>query len=234
MTANTKLSIIIPAYNEAATIRELLLRVRSVELPGMVREIILIDDGSTDETPELISEEKKTGDIRIITHPANLGKGAAVRTGLRAAEGDIIIIQDADLEYDPDDYPKLLAPILAARTDVVYGTRFGEGRPKSMSLLSFAANKFLAGTTNLLYRSRISDMETCYKVFRRDVVGEMKLECKRFDFEPEITAKILKRGLGITEIPISYAGRCVKRGKKISWRDGIAAIRVLVKYRVAD
>jgi glycosyltransferase involved in cell wall biosynthesis len=219
-----------PVYNERETIREILRRVRAVDID---KEIIVVDDGSTDGTREILMEEEKKGDLRIFYHDENRGKGAAVRTGIRKARGDFIIIQDADLEYDPRDYHALLRPIIEGRAEVVYGSRF-LGGPEGMSSLYNIGNKFLTFVTNLLYRAVLSDMETCYKVFKAEVIKSIPLRSRRFDFEPEVTAKVLKRGYSICEVPISYKGREHKEGKKITWMDGIKALWTLIKYRFFD
>jgi len=224
------LSVIMPVYNEQETLAEILARVRAVDLE---KEILVVDDGSTDGTREILREEEKKGDIRVFYHGTNKGKGAAVRTGLEHASGDLIIIQDADLEYDPRDYPKLLKPILEGQAEVVYGSRsqvFGE----TMFFLQALGNRLLTLVTNLLYRTALSDMETCYKVFKAEVIKSIPLRSRRFEFEPEVTAKLLKRGYRIYEVPISYQGREYHEGKKLTWRDGITALWTLIKYRFVD
>ncbi|SNB70381.1 glycosyltransferase family 2 protein [Thermoflexus hugenholtzii] len=226
-----RLSVIIPVYNERATIREILRQVRAV---GLADEIIVVDDGSTDGTREILQEEARNGDIRVIFHERNMGKGAAVRTGIAHATGDILLIQDADLEYDPRDYPQLIRPIQEGRAAVVYGSRF-LGPRKAMLFWHMIGNKFLTLVTNLLYDAILSDMETGYKVFRADVIRNIPLRARGFEFEPEITAKILKRGYRIFEVPISYYGREFKEGKKIRpLRDGLKALWTLIKYRFTD
>ena len=245
-----KLSIIMPVYNERSTIEEIVKRVRAVNLTVAVantnpalespvtvqREIVLVDDGSTDGTRDILSawRAEKPADMQIIFHAQNGGKGAALRTGFEHATGDILVIQDADLEYDPNDYVKLLAPLLEGRAPVIYGSRFLGGPRSAMSLTHTMGNKLLTVTTNLLYGTSLSDMETCYKCFRRDVIAGMPLRSRRFEIEPEMTAKILKRGFHIFEVPISYNGRAFHEGKKITWRDGFSAIRTLIKYRFVD
>ncbi|MCU1428895.1 MAG: dolichyl-phosphate mannose synthase related protein [Actinomycetia bacterium] len=228
-----KLSVIVPVFNERNTLVEILRRMRQVELPeGIDREIIVIDDGSTDGTREVL---KQLGDstVRIVMHPQNRGKGAAVRTGFEHAVGDYVLVQDADLEYDPDDWPKLLNPVLRGRARVVYGSRF-TGERRNMLFLHWVGNRFLSLTTNVLYNTTLSDMETCYKLIDRKLIDELDLRSDKFDIEPEITAKILKRKIRIYEVPISYTGREFDEGKKITWRDGFAALKTLVKYRFKD
>ncbi len=228
-----KLSVVVPVFNERNTLVEILRRMRAVELPdGIEREIIVVDDGSTDGTRDVL---RQLGDstVRIVEHPENRGKGAAVRTGFEHATGDYVLVQDADLEYDPDDWPRLLSPVLRGRARVVYGSRF-TGERRNMLFLHFLGNRFLSFVTNVLYNTTLSDMETCYKLIDRTVVEGMKLRANRFDFEPEITAKILKQGIRIYEVPISYTGREFEEGKKITWRDGFTALWALVKFRFRD
>ena len=232
VSEKVKLSVIIPVYNERATIREILNRVRAVDV-GMEKEIIVVDDGSTDGTRELLREEEARGDILLVFHERNQGKGAAVRTGIERASGDIILIQDADLEYDPRDYPQLLQPLIEGKASVVYGSRF-LGPRKAMLFWHALGNKFLTLVTNILYDSILSDMETGYKAFRAEVIKGIPLRSRRFEFEPEVTAKILKRGHRIYEVPISYTGREYHEGKKITWRDGFIALWTLIKYRFVD
>lgn len=226
------LSVIIPCYNEKATIEEIVRRVKAMEL---AHEIIIVDDGSVDGTRDIL-RDKLQGDplVRIIFHEVNQGKGAAVRTGFAAATGDILLIQDADLEYDPRDYPSLLRPIQEGITKVVYGSRFRGGPTKTMFFWNMVANRMLTLITNILYNTILSDMETCYKVFRREVVQQLPLRSRRFEFEPEITAKVLKRGYRIYEVPISYNGREWTEGKKIKWYDGPIAAWTLLRYRFTD
>jgi len=226
-----KLSVIIPCYNEKNTIAEIVRRVRAV---GMADEIIIVDDGSTDGTREVLAQLPAGDDLKIIYHDRNLGKGAAVRTGFRNASGDVLLIQDADLEYDPREYPILLRPIEEGISKVVYGSRFLGGPRKAMFFWNMVANRTLTLVTNILYNSIISDMETGYKVFRAEVIRGIPLRSRRFDFEPEITAKILKRGYRIYEVPISYNGREWEEGKKITWRDGVIAMWTLIRYRFVD
>jgi glycosyltransferase involved in cell wall biosynthesis len=224
----SKLSVIVPVFNERNTVAEVVRRMRSVDLP-VEREIVIVDDGSDDGTRAVLTQ---LGDstVRVVKHPVNRGKGAAIRTGLEHATGDVVLVQDADLEYDPEDWPKLLAPVLKGRARVVYGSRF-TGERRNMLFLHWVGNRFLSLVTNILYNSTLSDMETCYKLFERDVLDGIRLRSERFDFEPEFTAKILRSGIRIYEVPISYAGRELYEGKKITWRDGVTALWTLLKYR---
>ena len=225
-----KLSVVVPVFNERNTLVEVLRRMRAVELPdGIEREIIVVDDGSNDGTRDVL---KQLGDstVRVVMHDVNRGKGAALRTGLFHASGEYVLVQDADLEYDPEDWPKLLNPVLRGKARVVYGSRF-TGERRNMLLVHWIGNRSLSMTTNLLYNTTLSDMETCYKLLELHLVDEMKLQSNRFDIEPEITAKVLKRGIRIYEVPISYLGREFDEGKKITWRDGFSALFALVKYR---
>ena len=227
-----KLSIIIPVYNEEQTISELVERVRAVDLGDIEKEIIIANDGSSDGTRRLIDASHWASDPRIKTYdnPINVGKGGAVRIGLKYATGDVMLIQDADLELDPQEYGGLLAPILAGRTDVVYGSRFL--RPTGrIPLKTRIANKGLTWFANLLFGARLSDMETAYKVFRREALNGIQLRCVGFDFEPELTAKLLRAGRRIVEVPVRYNPRRVDEGKKIRWTDGIDAVYVLLKCR---
>jgi glycosyltransferase involved in cell wall biosynthesis len=223
-----KLSIIVPVFNERNTVVEVVRRMRAVELP-VDREIVLVDDGSDDGTRAVLPQ---LGDstVRVVLHPNNKGKGAAVRTALETITGDLVIIQDADLEYDPEDWPKLLAPVLKGRAQVVYGSRF-TGERRNMLFLHWIGNRFLSLVTNVLYNTTLSDMETCYKLFDRRILDGIDLRADRFEFEPEITAKVLRQKIRIYEVPISYAGREPEEGKKITWRDGFSALWTLVKYR---
>jgi glycosyltransferase involved in cell wall biosynthesis len=224
------LSVIVPVYNECTTVAEIIRRVRAAPVP-LVVDVTVVDDASTDGTDKVLASLADPV-VRVVTHERNLGKGAAIRTALAHAHGDLVLIQDADLEYDPDDWPRLLEPILKRKAAVVYGSRF-TGERKNMLLLHWIGNRFLSLVTNVLYSSTLSDMETCYKLFDRRVLEGMVIVSNRFDFEPEITAKVLRRGYRIYEVPISYAGREVDEGKKITWRDGFGAVRALVKFRFA-
>jgi len=225
------LSIIIPTYNEQETIHELVARVRDMSVPGWKKEIIIIDDGSTDGTRKMLQVWEKYA--TVIYKKENSGKGSAIVEGLKRATGDIILIQDADLEYNPKDYPVLLAPFENAQVDVVYGSRF-LGPHLSTMYVYEQGNKFVTLMTNLLYNTNITDMETGYKAFRKEVFEGMRLKAKRFDFEPEVTAKVLKKGFQIYEVPISYMGRKFSEGKKLTWRDGIVALWTLIKYRFVN
>ncbi|MEK6907165.1 MAG: glycosyltransferase family 2 protein [Nanoarchaeota archaeon] len=230
-----KLSIIIPVYNEEKTLNQLVERVEIVNLGNIKKELIVVNDCSKDNSQNIIKKlMKKYKNIRLINHEFNQGKGAAIRTGLNYADGDILIIQDGDLEYNPEEYKKLIKPILEGRTKVVYGSRL-LGKIKGFNIpVHYIGNKFLSLITTLLYFRRITDMETCYKMMTEDVIKNIKLRAKRFDFEPEITAKIIKRGYKIIEIPITYNSRSFQEGKKITWRDGLKAIYYLIKYRFFD
>lgn len=224
-----KLSVVMPVYNEKNTIKEILRQVRSVDLGDLDKEIIVVDDCSTDGTGDILKLEADSS-IKVIRHKKNQGKGAAVRTGLAGATGDMIIIQDADLEYDPEDYLKLIDPVLKGKATVVYGSRF-TGERRNMLFWHYVGNRFLSLVTNVLYNTTLSDMETCYKLFSREAIEGIKIKSNKFDFEPEITAKVLRRGVRIYEVPISYAGREMEEGKKISWKDAFPALWALTKYR---
>lgn len=227
----TKLSVIVPAFNERNTIVEIVRRMRAVELP-MAREIIVVDDGSNDGTRDVL-KQLDDSTLRVVYHPENRGKGAAIRTGLEYVTGDLVLIQDADLEYDPDDWPKLLNPVLKGRAVVVYGSRF-TGERRNMLFWHWVANRFLSLLANVLFNSTLSDMETGHKLFDRRIIDQVSLRARSFDFEPEVTAKLLKAGIRIYEVPISYAGRTLEEGKKITWQDGAIALWTLVKYRFVD
>lgn len=229
-----KLSIIIPVYNEKKTIEEILKQVMAVKIPKINKEIIIVDDKSTDGTREILKKIKKRHPrLRIIYHSQNQGKGAAVRMGFQNANGDILLVQDADLEYDPHDIPKLLEPIQKGKAEVVYGSRF-TGERRNMLFWHMVGNRFLTFLVNLLYNTTLSDMEVCYKLFTKRALKNVKLKEDRFGFDPEITAKILKKGIRIYEVPISYAGREFEEGKKIKWKDGFRILWVLIKYRFVD
>lgn len=245
-----RFSIIMPVYNEIGTLEEIIRRVRAVDLTVNVdgapdrigssvqleKEIIIVDDGSTDGTREILArlQAEEPEDLRVIYHESNGGKGAALRTGFEAATGAFFVVQDADLEYNPGDYVSLLSPILEGRSDVVYGSRFLGGPRAAMSLTHTIGNKGVTWITNLLYGTVLTDMETCYKCFRRDVIEGMTLHSQRFEIEAELTAKILKRNYSIFETPISYNGRQFHEGKKLTWRDGFTAVATLIKYRFSD
>jgi dolichol-phosphate mannosyltransferase len=227
-----KLSIIIPVYNEAQTIQELVQRVRAVDLGPIEKEIVIANDGSSDGTHDAIATSEWASDprIRVYHNPINVGKGAAVRLGLHYATGDVLLIQDADLELDPQEYGGLLQPILDGRTDVVYGSRFLAPTSR-VALRARIGNRALTGLTNLLFGARLTDMETAYKVFRRSAFDGIKLRCVGFDFEPELTAMFLLKGRRIVEVPVRYNPRRADEGKKIRWTDGVDAIYVLLKCR---
>jgi glycosyltransferase involved in cell wall biosynthesis len=226
-TYNT-LTVIMPVFNERTTVAEVIRRMRAVDLPLTI-EIIAVDDGSSDGSDKVLGALEDST-VRVLRHEKNQGKGAAIRSGLAEARGDLVLIQDADLEYDPNDWPKLLDPILSGKSRVVYGSRF-TGERKNMLPLHWVGNRMLSLVTNVLYSSTLSDMETCYKLFDAQVLEGLTIVSNRFDFEPEITAKILRRGHRIYEVPISYAGREPDEGKKITWRDGFGALRALIKFR---
>ncbi|HEX9038127.1 MAG TPA: glycosyltransferase family 2 protein [Ktedonobacterales bacterium] len=225
-----EVSVIIPAYNEVKTILEV---VRRVQEQPISKEIIIVDDCSSDGTTELLDQTSFPENVRILHHTRNMGKGAGIRTGVEAATKDIIIIQDADLEYNPSDFPIVLRPILDGVADVVYGSRF-LGIHRSFMLHHYLGNRFLSIVTNILYNNILTDMETGYKAFRAPVIKSVTIRSNRFDFEPEITAKVLKRGYRIYEVPIYYAGRDYAEGKKITWRDGFAALWALLRFRFSD
>lgn len=230
-----KLSIIIPTYNEHSTIEELIGYVQSVPYP-VEHEIIIVDDASIDRTYEKevlirMRNRAESNNIRLFKNVINRGKGFSIRKGIRRCTGDIIIIQDADKEYDPHEIPKLLEPILAGKTDVVYGSRFLNAvRPEGMAFANWIANRFLTWVTNVLYGLKLTDMETCYKVFRADIVKNLKLRANRFTFEPEVTALLAKKKIKIIELPISYHGRTAEEGKKIKAKDFFFAVLILLRY----
>jgi glycosyltransferase involved in cell wall biosynthesis len=218
-----------PVHNEVNTIREALRQVQAVNLK---KEIIIVDDYSSDGTRDILGQIVDD-EVKVVYHAQNMGKGSAIKTALQYVTGDIIIIQDGDLEYDPADYPKLIEPILEGRASVVYGSRF-LGEITNMHFLNYIANKILALTASLLFLNWITDEGTCYKVFKADLLKSLDLKCTGFDFCPEVTAKVRKRGYKIVEVPISYCGRSVGEGKKIRWRDGLKAFLALIKYRLVD
>ncbi|MBI2021524.1 glycosyltransferase family 2 protein [Candidatus Daviesbacteria bacterium] len=231
-----KLSIIIPVYNEEQTVGQVISKISKLELGKITKEIIVVDDASTDKSKSIINEQKKLNPntLKVYISIINLGKGAAVRFGLKYATGDIIIIQDADLELNPAEYPKLISPIIENQADVVYGSRFKGFKNENIPLRTILANKFLVILTNILFKGHLTDMETAYKVFKSSIIKDVNLRCVEFDFEAEVTAKILKGGYKIVEIPIEYKPRTPKEGKKMTWRHGIEAIYTLFKYRFFD
>lgn len=227
-----KLSIIIPSYNERSTIEEIIRRVQSVSLDGIEKEIIVVDDGSTDGTRDVV---QRMAGVRSIFHDENRGKGGAIRTGFHHATGDIVLIQDADLEYDPNDYARLLKPILSGHADVVYGSRFVGGEPhRVLYVFHYVANRFLTMVSNIFTGLNLTDMETCYKAFRREVVDSFKdrLRSRRFGIEPELTARVAKGRWRVYEVGISYYGRTYEEGKKINWKDGLAAIWHIIRFNL--
>lgn len=226
-----RLSVLVPVFNERDTVLDVL---EAVKATGIVSEIVVVDDGSTDGTRDVLGQLDDDEVVRVIFHEKNAGKGAALRTAMRAATGEVLLIQDADLEYHPRQYPKLLAPIEAGETDVVYGSRFLAGDPAGILKSSLFANKLLTFMTNVLFRNSLTDMETCYKVFRREVLDGMFLRANRFDFEPEFTAKVLKRGIRIHEVPVEFSPRAYEEGKKIGAWDGVQAVWALLRYRFVD
>ena len=228
-----KLSIIIPVFNERATVEKIVRKVKNVSL-SCEKEIVLVDDGSLDGTREILEKmAAEDASVTVLFHEKNRGKGSAVKTGLSKITGDFTIIQDADLEYDPEDYQRLIVPVLKDKAVVVYGSRF-TGEHRNMFFWHLLGNRFLSLVTNILYNTTISDMETCYKLFQTAILKSITLKSKKFDFEPEVTAKVLKKGIRIYEVPISYAGREFSEGKKITWRDGFAACWALVRYRMSN
>jgi glycosyltransferase involved in cell wall biosynthesis len=226
-----KITILVPTFNEIHTIQEILKRIQDA---GVGEEILVVDDGSTDGTRGILEDLDGKGPIKVVFHEKNQGKGAAVRTGIQHAQGDVILIQDADLEYDPRDYPALLRPLQEGLADVVYGSRFLGGPRRPVMFWHMVANKLLTLMTNILYNTILTDMETGYKVFRRQVVEGMRLKSKRFEFEPEFTAKILKRKVRIFEVPITFNPRDYEEGKKIGLKDAFQAVWALLKYRFTD
>ena len=227
---NPLLSVVVPVYNERATIEEIIRRILAVPLRI---ELIVVDDGSKDGTREQLSALREKHDFRLIFQDRNQGKGAALRRGFQDVSGDLVIIQDADLEYSPEEYPQLIELICQGRADVVFGSRF-LGRHRVFLFTHYLGNRFLTGITNVLYNTMLSDMETCYKVMRTEVLRSMTLRSDSFGIEPELTAKIFKRGYRVYEVPITYDGRGYEEGKKITWRDGVVALWVLLKYRFTE
>lgn len=228
-----RLSVLMPVYNEQATILEIIARVRAVDLP---KELVIVDDGSTDGTRDILKEnvEDRWPDVRVIYQDRNRGKGAAVRRAIEEAAGTVCIIQDADLEYDPAEYPVLLKPILDGRADVVYGSRFLGGPHRVLLFWHYVGNQVLTTLSNMFTNLNLTDMETCYKVVRADLLKSLRLRSNGFDIEPELTAKLAKRHARIYEVPISYSGRDYSEGKKIGWRDGFQALWCIVRYRLWD
>lgn len=226
-----KLSVVIPVYNEADTVIEVIRRVRNTPYDT---EIIVVDDGSTDGTRDRLETLPDADDLRLLRHETNAGKGAALRTAFACVTGDVVIIQDADLEYDPRDFEKLLEPILDGRADVVFGSRFLGGPHRVLYFWHFLGNRFLTLLSNALTNVNLTDMETCYKAFRAPILNDLRIKSNRFGFEPEFTAKVAKRGLRIYEVPISYSGRDYAEGKKITWRDGVAALFTILRFRLFD
>ncbi len=229
-----KLSILIPIFNEARTVEQVIDRVRAADVCGLDREIILVDDASTDGTGAILKQLAGKDGLTLVAHPHNRGKGAAIRTAIEHATGDVLLIQDADLEYDPRDYPNLLRPILDGRADVVYGSRFLGSTHRVLLFWHFMANKFLTLLSNLFCNLNLSDMETGYKVFKRKCVEGLNLNAERFGIEPELTAKLARRRYRFYETAISYSGRDYSEGKKIGWKDGLAALWFIFRYRFFD
>jgi glycosyltransferase involved in cell wall biosynthesis len=232
-----RISIVVPVFNERETVAELLRRVAEAPLPGgLEREIVVVDDASTDGTREVLRGLVAAGELpfRLYEQPANRGKGAALRRGFAEAGGDVVLIQDADLEYDPAEYPRLLAPILEDKADAVFGSRFLGGPHRVLLFWHYAGNRFLTTLSNMLSNLNLTDMETCYKVFRRSLLDGMPLRSDRFGIEPELTAKLARRRARIYEVPISYHGRTYEQGKKIGWKDGFAAIWAILRFNLAD
>jgi glycosyltransferase involved in cell wall biosynthesis len=223
-----QLSVIIPVYNEIETLEQIVAAVRAVPV---AKEIIVVDDGSKDGSRELLAKLESLPDVRVLYHAVNQGKGAAIRTGVAAATRDLVVIQDADLEYDPRDYPLLLEPILEDQADVVFGNRFHGGPHRVLYFWHYAANRGLTLLTNVLTGLNVTDMEVGYKVFRRDVLRRITLESDRFGFEPEVTVKVARLGCRVYEVPIRYYGRTYEQGKKITWKDGVAALFHILRFR---
>jgi glycosyltransferase involved in cell wall biosynthesis len=228
-----KLSIVMPVYNEKATIRAIIDRVLAVKLEGIEKELIVVDDCSRDGTRQELQALSLPG-VHVHFHEQNRGKGAALRTGFARATGDVVLVQDADMEYNPDEYPVLLKPILEGHADVVYGSRFLSGPHRVHLFWHMVGNRFLTLLSNMMSNLNLTDMETCYKVFRREVLQNMTLRSDRFGFEPEVTQKVARGGWRVYEVPISYHGRDYAEGKKIVWKDGVSAIYTIIKYRFVD
>ena len=228
-----KVSIIVPVYNEAATIAETISKVQAVDM-GLSKEIIIVDDASVDGTRDALKLFREVPDVRVVFHERNRGKGAAIRTALAHVTGDIVVIQDADLEYDPEDIPRLIRPIVSGMADVVYGNRFHGEAHRVLFFWHSVGNGVLTLLCNMLTNLNLNDMEVGYKAFRADVICRMSLRSDRFGFEPEVTAKLAKIGCRIFEVPISYYGRTYAEGKKITWKDGIAALWCMLRYRIGD
>ena len=228
-----KLSVVIPVYNEQKTILEIVKRVQAVKVDDLEQEIVLVDDCSKDGTADVLRTLEGQPGIKLMFHSVNQGKGAALRTGFQGATGDFVIIQDADLEYDPNEYPKLVMPLVQGRADVVFGSRFAGGEThRVLYFWHSVGNKVLTLMSNMFTNLNLTDMEVCYKVFRREIIQGIKIEENRFGFEPEITAKVAKLGCRIYEVGISYDGRTYGEGKKIGWKDGVRALVCIVKYNV--
>ncbi len=225
-----KFSVVIPVFNEKNTIEEILRRVQAVDV-GLEKEIIVVDDGSTDGTRDLL-QNFASPQVRALFHEKNMGKGAALHTGFAQAEGDIVLVQDADLEYDPREYSKLLEPILDGRADAVYGSRFLGGPHRVLFFWHYVGNRVLTTFSNMLTNLNLTDMETCYKVFKKDILQKIRLKSRRFGFEPEITVKLAKLKCRIFEVPISYSGRLYEEGKKIGWKDGVAALFHIIRFKI--
>ena len=230
LPADPLLSVVMPVFNERATVEEIIRRVLAV---GLRIELIVVDDASTDGTPQILARLQRELGFTLLNQPRNGGKGSALRRGFDAITGDIVVIQDADLEYSPEEFPQLIELICAGRADVVFGSRF-LGRHRVFMLTHFMGNRLLTFVANVLYNTMLSDMETCYKVMRTEVLRSMTLRSDGFGIEPEITAKVFKRGYRVYEVPITYDGRGYEEGKKITWRDGVVALWVLVKYRFTE